>query len=190
VKDKMNLTIPCWYLVKRNWPHAKSKRPFPLYAGLGGDVWPFGFNFDFDKATKNELQDLHARKERSETIVDFGFRPAGVNSVCTDAAIAEEYFAAVKKHCGEAWLLKVELPHIGSSQISGFDIGNPDGGFSVIETELITQGLPGPNLNEWGLIQTLPEALAYLEARKENGQLEQFEADEVAIVAMTVISKS
>jgi hypothetical protein len=186
----MKPTIPYWYLVKRNWPQTKAKRPCPLYAGLGGDDWPFSFGFNFDKATKNELQDLHARMEKSEIFMDFGYFPLGVHSVCTDAAIAEEYFAAVKKHCGEAWLLKVALPHIGLSQISGLDIGNPDGGFSVVETELIAQGLPGPNLNEWGLIQTLPEALEYLEARKDNKNLEQFEDGEITVVSITVLQRS
>ena len=181
----MNSTIPYWYLVKRNWPHSQSINPFPLYAGLGGEVWPF----DVDGTTDKQLSDLHDRKEKSEVFIDFGFFPLGVHSVCTDIAIAEEYFAAVKKHRGEAWLLKVALSHIGLSPISGLDIGNPSGGFSVIETELITQGIPGPKLNEWGLIQTLPEALEYLETRKNNENLEQFEKQEITIVSITVLQR-
>jgi hypothetical protein len=171
-----------WYLVKRNWPQIKTRQP--LYAGLGGEVWPFDFGYNFDKTNKNKLQDLHARMEQSETNVDFGSHTRGV---CTNANIAKEYFMAVKDHCGEAWLLQVTNAQISSSQIYGFDIGFPDGGFSVIETELITQSLPGPKLNEWGLIQTLPEAVAYIEARKNNEKLEQL--DEIMIVSIRVLLK-
>ncbi len=167
-----------WYLVKRNWPQIKAK--FPL-RWPGGDVWPF--DFGCDGATNKEL-DLHSRMERARTVLDFGSHS---RFVCTDLVIAEEYFSAVKKSFGEAWLLKVTLPHIGSSQISGLDIGNPTGGYSVIEQGLITEGLAGPSLNKWGLIQTLPEALAYFEARKENENLEQM--DEITIVSISVLSK-
>lgn len=91
-------TVPYWFLVKGNWPKSAPKfpvrNPRPLYAGLGGNVWPFDSDFDFDKDTKDELQDLHARMDRSRVNVDFGgpFLP----SICADVAIAEEYFAAVK----------------------------------------------------------------------------------------------
>ena len=181
--------ISHWYLVKGNWPKNGPKFPIknprPLYAGLGGQVWPFGFGFDFNKATKNELQDLHTRMERSRISVDFG--GSYQKAICADAAIATEYFTAAKKHCGGSRLLQVALPQAETSQIAGYDIGFADGGFSVVETELITRGLPGPNLNEWELIQTLPEALAYFEARKENEKLEQFETGELTIVSITVI---
>jgi hypothetical protein len=183
--------IPYWYLVKGDWPKSgpkfPAKNPRPLYAGLGGQIWPFGFGFDFDKATKNELQDLHTRMERSRVFVDFG--GAFPNAICADTAIAEEYFTAAKRHCGGAWLLQVALPRAESSQIAGYDIGFVTGGFSVVETELIAQGLPGPSLNEWGLIQTLPEAQMYFESRKENEMLEQFEAGEITIVSITVVQR-
>jgi hypothetical protein len=182
--------ISQWYLVKGGWPKNGPKfpvkRPCPLYAGLGGQVWPFDSGFNFDKGAKNELQNLHTRMERSRVFVDF--RP--YVSVCPDVVIAEEYFAAVKKHCGEAWLLQVSLPNTKLSEISGYDIGFPNGGYSVIETELITQGLPGPDLNEWGLIKTLPEALAYVEERKVNKELEQWSDDEITIVSLKILSRS
>src|SRR5947207_2588264 len=167
--------ISHWYLVKRNWPQTKAKHPFPLYAGLGGEVWPFD---PFNPAIDKELKDLHTRLERSRTIVDFG---SHTGFVCTDRIIADEYFVAVKSHYDEAWLLQLTLPDIGSTQISGLDIGDPSGGYSIIESELITEGMTGPSLNQWGLIQTLPEALALLEMRKNNDKLEQM--DEMTIVA-------
>jgi hypothetical protein len=177
------------YLVKGNWPKNGPKFPIknprPLYAGLGGQVWPFGLGFDFDKATKIELQDLHTRMEQSRIFVDFG--GSYQQAICADATIAAEYFAVAKKHCGGAWLLQVALPQAESSKMAGYDIGYVTGGFSVVETELITQGLPGPNLNELGLIQTLPDALAYFEKRKENEKLEQFETGELTTVSITVI---
>lgn len=172
---------PHWYLVKRNWPQTKARFPFPNYAGIGGEVWPF----DSDGTTDKELRDLHSRMEQSRTIVDFG---SHTRFVCTNAKIAEEYFTATKKHCQKAWLIRVALPQAEAAQISGYDIGFADGGFSVIETELITQGLPGPSLNEWGLIQTLPEAIAYFEARKENKALEQL--DEIEVVSINLIRHS
>ena len=184
-------TISHWHLVNGNWPKNAPKfpvkNPRPLYAGLGGQVWPFDSGFDFDKAAKNELQDLHSRMERSRVSVDFG--GAHPMAICTDAAIATEYFAAAKKHCGGACLLKVALPKTESPQIAGYDIGDVTGGFSVVETELITQGLPGPRLNELGLIQTLPEAEAYFQTRKQNKVLEQFEAGEITIVSITVVQR-
>lgn len=185
-------TVPYWFLVKGNWPKSAPKfpvrNPRPLYAGLGGNVWPFDSDFDFDKDTKDELQDLHARMDRSRVNVDFGgpFLP----SICADVAIAEEYFAAVKKHCGGAWLLRVALPQAESTNIAGYDIGFVTGGFSVVETELITQGLPGPLLNDWGLIEVFPEAQAYFETRKKNEELEQFEMAEISVVSITVIQRS
>lgn len=175
--------ISHWYLVKRNWPQVKTR--LPLYAGLGGEVWPFDFGFNFDTAKKNQLQDLHARMERSEKTVKFGSQPTGI---CTDANIAKEYYMAVKETCGEAWLLEVAHPDVSFSHIYGFDIGLPSGGFSVVETELITQGLPGPKLNEWGLIQKLSEAVEYLEARNGNEKLEQL--DQIMIVSIRVLLKN
>jgi hypothetical protein len=172
--------ITHWYLVKRNWPQAKAKNPFPLYAGLGGEVWPF----DSSGTKDNKSRDLHMRMERSRTIVEFG---AYSRFVCTDVKIAEEYFAAVKVCFGEAWLLQVAPPHIALSQTSGIDIGLPTGGYSVIEQELIAEGLSGPALNKWGLIQTLPEAFAYFEKRKNNQKLEQL--DEMMVVSVYVLLK-
>ena len=172
---------PHWYLVKRNWPQTKARFPFPNYAGIGGEVWPF----DSDGTTDKELCDLHSRMEQSRTIVDFG---SHTGFVCTNAKIAEEYFTATKKHCQKAWLIRVALPQTEEFQISGYDIGDPTGGFSVLEQELMAEGLSGPSLNEWGLIRTLPEALAYLEARKENERLEQ--SDEIKVVSIHLIRHS
>jgi hypothetical protein len=114
--------------------------------------------------------------------VDFG---SYSDFVCTNAPVAEEYFAAVKACYGEAWLLRASLQDSGATQTSGFDIGTPTGGFSVIEQELIAEGFDGPTLNRWGLIGTLPEALAYLEARKDNERLEQ--SDYIRIISIHIV---
>ena len=173
---------PKWYLVKRNWPHSKVQKAFPLFAGLSGDFWPFDLSAG---SVDSELKILHARMESSRTYVDFGDVK---EMLCTDAIIARQYFAAVKEIYGEAWLIQVSVPHVSVIEVSGFDIGVPSGGFSAIESELITEGLPGPQLNKWGLIQTLPEALAYFEARKANERLEQMK--EIMIVGVTVLSET
>ena len=120
--------------------------------------------------------------EHSQTVVDFG---SYSDFVCTNAPVAEEYFAAVKACYGEAWLLRASLQDSGATQTSGFDIGTPTGGFSVIEQELIAEGFDGPTLNRWGLIGTLPEALAYLEARKDNERLEQ--SDYIRIISIHIV---
>jgi hypothetical protein len=183
IEDKMRSAIPHWYLVKRNWPRTKAR--FPFYAGLGGEVWPFDFGFNFDAANKTKLQNLHTRMEQSRQTVNFGSHS---RFVCTDAAIAKEYFTAVEDFCGEAWMLEVTNANVDSSKVYGFDIGFPDGGFSVIEQELITQSLPGPKLNEWGLFQTSSEAVTYSEARKKNEELEHL--DEIMIVSIRVLSNN
>ncbi len=172
----MASSVPHWFLVKRNWPGIKAR--FPHYAGLGGEVWPF----NPDGTTDKQLRDLHSRMDHSRTIVDFGLDSG---FVCTDATIAEEYFAAMKAYYGEAWLVQASLQGGASSQTAGFDIGFATGGYSVIETELMTEGMEGPSLNEWGLIETLPEALAYLDARKDNERLEQL--DEIIIISIDII---
>jgi hypothetical protein len=95
--------------------------------------------------------------------------------LCTDRSVAESYFNATAERFEDAWLLQLEVLRGELTSVSGLDLGFPSGGFSIVETELLTQGLPGPKLNECGLIDTPANALAYLDARKGNDQLEQLD---------------
>ena len=167
---------PSWFLVKTNWPATKTR--VARYAGLGGDVWPF----DSDGTTEKRLRDLHSRMEHSRTIVDVGVDTA---FVCTSSSIAQEYFGATKEHFDEAWLLRASLPGDASSEVAGFDIGFASGGYSVIEQELITERRDGPSLNPWGLIKTLPEALAYFDERRANPVLEHVK--EITIIGIEIL---
>lgn len=154
--------ITKWYLVKQNWPDYRLK----TYAGVGGDIWPL------DTSTFQAAKTVHSRflKSRDYLKVD-----EYEELLCTDLKLAKDYFSAVYSNLGEAWLLEAMLANVEASDIAGIDLGFPSGGFSVIETELITQSLPGPKLNKWGLIERYSDALYYLEFREENEELEHID---------------
>ncbi len=105
--------------------------------------------------------------------------------LCTDRSVAESYFNATAERLEDAWLLQLEVPRDEVTIVSGLDLGFLSGGFSIVEAELLTQGLPGPRLNACGLIDTAANALAYLDARKGSDQLEQL--DGLLIIAVRTI---
>lgn len=154
--------IDRWYLVKRNWPQSTTK--CPKFAGVGGDVWPL------DTLADRNAQSIHAAVMASRKHV-------AVNShqelLCIDRSAAEAYWAETVKHTGNAWLLEVAAAKPGLDAGAGIDLGFPAGGFSLVETELIMQERPGPPLNDWGLIDNLTDALAYVDYRMGDEELEE-----------------
>ena len=105
--------------------------------------------------------------------------------LCVQLSTAEAYWTEVEKRFGNAWLLDVTSTTHGAGRDSGIDLGFPWGGFSLLETELIIQGLPGPPLNKWGLIDQRADALAFMEQRTINEALEQL--DGVESLAVRVV---
>jgi hypothetical protein len=166
-----------WYLVKRNWPQTAVKSS--SYAGVGGDVWPL------DALEDQNAQATHAAMMASRKPVAVGDLE---ELLCVQLPVAEAYFVEVQKHFGDAWLLEVTNGTPGVDAETGIDLGFPSGGFSLVETELIIQGLPGPRLSKWGLVDELTEALAYMDQRTANEELEQLHG--VAPLAIRVVRKS
>jgi hypothetical protein len=153
-----------WYIVKRNWPQTVTRSP--KFAGVGGDIWPL------DGLADRNAQSIHAATMTSRKHVAAGDYE---ELLCAQLSVAEAYWAEAQKRFGDAWLLEVTAARPGVDAEAGIDLGFPSGGFSLVETELITQGLPGPRLNEWGLIDELTEALAYTDYRTRNEALEQLD---------------
>jgi hypothetical protein len=122
-----------WYIVKRNWLETINNSHACLlkhYHGLGGDVWPVCNN------TGCGCHDLYneIEKEREHIEIRRGF----CICVCVNLEKAKEYCFSLKKCSGiDAILLEVRLTS-GSSD-NFVDFGNPEGGFSIIETEIITK---------------------------------------------------
>jgi hypothetical protein len=166
-----------WYLVKRNWPQTAAKSS--SFAGVGGDIWPL------DALEDPNAQATHAAMMASRKPISVGdFEEL----LCVQLSVAEAYLVEVQKHFGDGWLLEVTNATNGIDAEAGIDLGFPSGGVSLVETELIIQGLSGPRLSKWGLIDELTEALAYMDQRTANEDLEQL--DGVAPLAIRVVRKS
>ena len=166
-----------WYLVKQNWPQTAAR--CPSYAGLGGNVWPL------DEARDAAASAVHARMLGARWHV-----PLGVHEelLCTDLGVAEEYFKAASERLQNVWLLRVTAAEQGQPDPTGFDAGFASGGFSVVETELITQALDGPKRNDHGLFSTMDDVTRYMAAREENEDLEQL--DGIRPVSIRILRQS
>lgn len=166
-----------WYMVKRNWPQTVSRSP--RFAGVGGDVWPL------DALADKGAKAMHATMMASRKHVVAG---SCEELVCVDLSVAEAYWVEAETRLGDVWLLEVAAAASGIDVVTGFDLGFLSGGFSLVETELIVQSLPGPLLNDWGLIGQVTDALAYLAHRVANEELEQL--DRIEPLAVRVVRRS
>jgi hypothetical protein len=166
-----DLPMTAWYLIKRNWPQTANR--CPNFAGVGGDVWPL------DALEDKNATAVHAAMMASRTHAKVGH---GEEALCVRRPVADQYWAEAEKNYGDLWLLKVAVDMNDLDARAGFDLGFPSGGFSVVETELIIQGLPGPALNDWGLIDNKEDALMYMTQRHSNKDLEQVDGLEILAV--------
>lgn len=171
------MTYTCWYIVKQNWQQTTARAP--SYAGLGGNVWPL------DDAVNSKASEVHSRTLRLREYVSVC---GGEELLCTDASAAEEYFNIASTLMRNLWLLRVSTAAHSCCATMGFDIGFPQGGFSLIETEILVQALATSELNSSSLFATVNDAKTYVEARKSNDALEQL--DGVSIVSIEILRQN
>lgn len=166
-----------YYLVKTNWRPIEAA--CPLYAGLGGDVWPL------DSAAP-DLRGVHDEMLRSRVWTPIGNSGA---MLCQTRDIAVRYHdVAVRALPHGAWLLAVHpLPVPSNSPLDGYDIGHASGGYSVIESEILA--VPGPRgvLNQFGLFPATDALDAFLTSRDPEAGLE--ELDDMPAVGIRILSK-
>jgi hypothetical protein len=165
-----------WYIVKQNWPATVSRHA--TFAGVGGDTWPL------DKFTDQQSKSVHAEMMASRQHLQIG---PYEEFLCVESFIANRYWIEADKRQNGAWLLELSIatPNLGAD--AGIDIGFSSGGFSVVESELITQSLPGPRLNEWGLIGAFSDAATYLIDRNSTKGVEQI--DGISLIAIKVLRR-
>ncbi len=162
-----------WYLVKRNWPLTSAAQP--SFAGVGGDVWPL------EGASDASGRAIHQKLMASRCPIEIG---TSTELLCASLPLAEAYCDEAERH-GETWLLELRSGRTSTEPVDGFDLGFPSGGGSLVESERITQGRPGPSLNKWGLFDSKADALAYLGERDGFDELE--EAADVELLAVRVL---
>ena len=109
-----------WYIVKTNWETADEK-----YSGLGGDCWP-------DMHSKGKV--LLKKVEGGSVYIEIS---GATHLVLTDCSIAEEYFLFLKKLNLNPFLLSV-ADDLETADTNGYDYGHPAGGYSVIESVILT----------------------------------------------------
>lgn len=164
----------CWYIVKTNWAQIETR--CRAYAGIGGDVWPLA---SIDSSEAKVIQSVF---ERSREPVGVG---ASEELLCAKLSTAEDYWKEAQRHLKNVWLLEVRDDLGPDPKRDGFDIGFASGGFSIVESELINQGMSGPRLNHWGLVDSLDEACGYLASRKEKPELE--DAQDLLVLSIRVL---
>lgn len=114
-----------WYIVKRNWTATKQLFAGHIsgqFSGLGGDIWPIDSGCARSK--------IESRRE----YIDIG--EESEIYVFSDFIAAEIYYKLAKDKKLEPLFL--ELSRAGASHdVHGYDFGNLEGGYSIIETELL-----------------------------------------------------
>lgn len=109
-----------WFLVKINWPQIPNE-----YLGLGGNIWP----------EANEIEDNnYLRKiQNNRTYIDFY---GSILYVVDDYSLAQEFTFILKEKKLNPLFISVNDLNT-NNDILGYDFGNPEGGYSIIETEII-----------------------------------------------------
>ncbi|NRA18564.1 MAG: hypothetical protein HRU04_24010 [Oceanospirillaceae bacterium] len=115
-----------WYIVKQNWSATKQLCEGHIagqFSGLGGDIWPI------------DSGDAQSKIDSRREFVDIG--EESEIYVVSDFIVAELYYKLAKDKNLEPLFL--ELSRVGeSNDVHGYDIGNPEGGYSIIESELLS----------------------------------------------------
>lgn len=124
-----------WYLVKSNWPQtveALTNTDVKIFAGLGGDIWPLGSVESQDaKIAQSKIE-----QSRSYTIINQSYEIFIVSCFTK----AEQYYLLAKKKQLLPLFLELSIVSGGNGKgFDGYDFGDPEGGWSVIETEILTK---------------------------------------------------
>jgi hypothetical protein len=154
-----------YYLVKRNW--RATEAACPLYAGLGGDAWPMS------PATP-ALRSAHGEFMRSRAWTPFG--DSG-DLLCQDRELAQRiHTLADTASPSGAWLLAIHpVPAPVDAAFDGYDVGHANGGYSVIESEILIAGGARVALNQLALFPSVESLEAFLESRDPDAGLEEIQ---------------
>ena len=118
-----NMQSATWYLVKSNtrpWESSYGGFLQGEYLGLGGNMWPID-ELHEELLRKREYVRLHDGQEIF---------------VITNIDHARQYFNQANRLGFAAVLLEVSDPS-GTRNQDGYDFGDPEGGYSLVESELL-----------------------------------------------------
>lgn len=167
---------PPWYLVLQDWHRSP-------HLGLDGMAWPLDDAEEVAIALAASMQPLPVA-------------PGGcLFEGCFDLDVARAYFEVAAARVDGAYLIAVTPLDAPAGPFDGFDVGRPNGGFSVIGQEICKTeegarrfgGLVSPD----GLFPTEEAQRAYLAdraARFDAGGLEHL--DESIAVRVAILGRS
>ena len=122
-----------WYIVGRNYDEAANDDGIIHnyhYFGLGGEPWPLRYERNNKSASQIDYEWDHNRTYLQTLRSDYIY-------VCTSFDLACRYFDVSVKIFHNTYLLQIAFHNGQISQYDGVDFGNPEGGYSIIETELL-----------------------------------------------------
>jgi hypothetical protein len=164
-----------WYIVKSNWSqvdqliHASSG--VEEFAGVGGNIWPL------DTIDSGVARKMQSRYDKGRCYLDIG--ESQCMHVITDCELAVEYYELVRGEGLNPLLLELSIAGADET-VDGFDFGNPEGGFSIIETEILCrQNYSAINkyLNKHnGLFSSIEVMNDFLDSLDEGEQLDCYRA--------------
>jgi hypothetical protein len=159
---------PSWYVVKYNWEETDQFCREHLnceHIGLGGDIWPQEFGV-IRPACYLEL------KKVGESLRFYELDDGQYIQVCPDLQAAQALWEGLRRQqpANDPLLLELSTEELGQHQ--GYDFGSPEGGYSLIESEITaypqrTWALS--YLNSHGLFADVEAIRAFIERLEEEG---------------------
>jgi hypothetical protein len=121
-----------WYIVKCNWPQVdqaiNASSVVEKFSGLGGNIWPL------DLIESSDVRKMQLSIDRGRCYLDIG--ESHQIYVITDYALSEKYYELAKEKFQAPLFLELSIAGT-EAMVDGYDFGNPEGGFSIIETEIL-----------------------------------------------------
>jgi hypothetical protein len=108
-----------WFIVKNNWTGIMQN-----YIGLGGDCYP---DTDVEYNLYKKIQDRRIYVDYKGVAI----------YVLTNFILAKEYFIRLKQN--QLKTIIISISHIEKENVDGYDFGNPEGGYSIIESEILSK---------------------------------------------------
>ncbi|MCL2309822.1 MAG: hypothetical protein FWC42_06035 [Proteobacteria bacterium] len=163
--------------MKENWKNISdiSAKYGMEYVGLGGDVWPHEWDGD----------NLHLSSllERMQAYTETEYNGATIHvHAPVELKLVMDYFNSPRVATKKPILIEIQLAHDGFNVgADGFDFGNPEGGYSIIETEIILKDSKeaiNTYLNKSGLFKSMAlmrDFISSLEGAARRGECEDWD---------------
>ena len=155
-----------WYLVKTNWDHkwVKKRDIFKTYSynGLGGDTWPL------DEQKDETVIKIHKKIDDNKKYVKL--LAGWWGHFCTNWNDAQEYFSQTSRIFENVSFLEIEEIEKELFRYDGIDVGHPESGYSIIESEILVPNqieIAKKYLNEFGLFKNVSACEDYLAQRND-----------------------